>query len=150
MTKEWQKKSTTPAYLLAVVSLLSGCAVTTERFAPEYSRGYVLTSDTKVNTDCGMWTGFYSLNIGGPETVNCVVVEGYDNMPHSPEIIERDKKRMVLLKKGSPVHIKRIFTVVHEDQTNAELEITDLSTGVTTPVYVRHWPHWNPHLLDSK
>lgn len=146
----FQSRAVTVVCVLLAAALLSGCAVTTERFAPEYSRDYVLAHDTRVRTDCALWTGFYSLNFGGLETVPCLVFEGYNPATLPPEILERDKHRIVVFKKGSPVRIKRIFTIVHESETIAELAITDLDSGVTTPVFGEHWPRRNPHVLDAK
>ncbi|MOA11744.1 hypothetical protein D3C78_1317000 [compost metagenome] len=136
---------------LIVSCLLGGCAVSTERFTPEYSREYFLAADTRIWTDCRLWTGWYSLNIGGPETVYCIVSERYNSPPSlSAEKIESDRKRMVTLKKGSLVSIMRIFTITHTGVSNAELLITDSDSGTTTRVFAEYWPTENPRLLVTK
>ena len=136
---------------LILLCSLAGCAVSTERFAPEYPREYVLAADTRVWTDCQIWTGAYSLNFGGPDTVNCLVSARYDSPPRlSPEKLASDKKRMVTLKQGSPVRIERIFKIVHTGVSAAELLITDLDSGATRKVFAEYWPTENPSLLIAK
>ncbi|WP_193165846.1 hypothetical protein [Microbulbifer hainanensis] len=136
---------------ISATFLLVGCAVSTKRIASDYSRDYFLASDTRVWTDCEIWTDWYSLNFGGLENVNCLVSEHY-NSPAvlSSEKLESDKKRMIVLNKGSLVRIKRIFTIVHTGVTNAELMITDSESGKTERVFATYWPNENPNLLEAK
>lgn len=139
------------AGLLLTTLCFTGCAVTTKRFAPEYSKEYLLAADTKVWTDCHIFTGWYSLNIGGPEKVNCLVSERYNTPPALPqEKIESDKLRMIVLQKDSLVRIKRIFTVVHEGVSSAELQVTDPETGLDMQVFAEYWPNENLNLLKQK
>ena len=136
---------------LILSSLLGACAVTTRSGAPEYSREYVLAADTKVWTDCHLFTGGYSLNMGGPETAHCVVSERYNSPPLlSAERLEADKKRMVILKKGSSVRIERIFTVTHQGVSTAELLIADHESGATRRVFAPFWPTETPNLLRAR
>jgi hypothetical protein len=138
-------------HLLIVPLLLAGCAVSTERFAPEYSPTYVLASDTRVWTDCSLFTGWYSLNIGGPEKVFCFVSEYYNSPPVlSAQKIESDKKRMITLRKGSLVRIKRIFTTVHDGMSSAEMLITDSDSDLTKQVFAEYWPNNHPNLLSTR
>ena len=137
--------------LLIVLWILGGCAVSTERSEPEYSREYFLAADTKVWTDCRLFTGWYSLNIGGPETAYCIVSERYNSPPFlSAEKIESDKKRMVTLKRGSLVRVTRIFTTSNDGVTKAELLITEPESGTTKRVFAEHWHSEKPRLLISR
>lgn len=136
--------------ILVVSCFFGGCAISTKSIAPEYSREYFLAADTRVWTDCRLFTSWYSLNIGGPETVYCIVSERYNSPPRlSAEKIESDKKRMVTLRKGSVVRIKRIFTITHQGTSNAELLITDPESGETKQVFAEYWPTENPNLLTT-
>jgi hypothetical protein len=102
-------------------------------------------------TDCRLFTGAYSLNIGGPEKALCIVSERYNKPPRlSAEKLEADKKRMLTLKKGSIVRIVRIFTIAHEGVPNAELMVTDPESGVTERVFAQYWRSENPNLLSVK
>ena len=139
------------ACLVIAACLLTGCAVTTKRFAPEYSRNYVLAADTPVWNNCHLWTGWYSLNIGGYDEVNCLVSEYYGKSGDIPEEVKtRHAQHTVVFKKGSQVRIKRIFTIVHQGNSTAELLITDPDTGRSTAVYGEYWPANNPNLLQSQ
>lgn len=130
---------------------LAGCAVSTESRAPEKNYTYELASDTRVWTDCRLFTGWYSLNIGGPESALCFVSERYNSPPIlASEKVESDKKRMITLKKGSVVKIKRIFTTNHDGVKTAELLVTESGSGQTRQVFAQYWPYDNPNLLSLR
>jgi hypothetical protein len=133
-----------PLFFAAVC--LAGCAVSTEFRAPE--RQYKLASDTRVWTDCSLFTGWYSLNISGPESVLCFVAERYNSQPVlAPEKVESDKSRMITLTQGSVVKIKRIFTTNHDGVKTAELLVTESASGQVRQVFAQYWPYDNPNLL---
>ena len=91
------------------------------------------------------------MNLGGPETAHCVVSERYNSPPLlSAERLEADKKRMVILKKGSSVRIERIFTVTHQGVSTAELLIADHESGATRRVFAPFWPTETPNLLRAR
>ena len=135
-------------FLFIATVWLAGCAVSTEYRAPEEHYTYKLASDTRVWTDCRLFTGWYSLNIGGPESALCFVSERYNTAQTlTTEKVESDKKRMITLKKGSAVTIKRIFTTSHDGVRTAELMVTESDSGQTLKVFAEYWPHENPNLL---
>lgn len=131
---------------LVLSLLLTGC-VLDPLVSALPKRTYYLAADTWVWKDCRMFTGSYSLWVGGPETVHCFVSDQFT--PATPGF-EESRKRMVMFKQNSPVQIKRSFSIGTGVYSGAELLVTVPETGESTTVYSQFWSTDRLKLKEQK
>ncbi len=112
---------------VALAAATISCS-STKRHAAEYKQQYCLAEDVHLYWSRS-FTGLYSAWFGGPRRVETLCSA---TLPVPGARV---------IKKGSPVRVRRLFTLsaVDASYSEAELHITDPETGILHEVYVK-WP----------